>query len=211
MVDLRTATQHLVLGGGTHPLPADTLSMELLDGLDGGVVHADYGDPGHVFRVTITQVPRVRADFNAVTIGRVDVAGIGEVQVVLVQLMLANHVSVVLHGRRAVAGPGGRQRPDADLAPAAGAPVGDGDPAMSAQQWVEQRIVERLQGLRVLVGDDVGTSYGPRSGEGGAEGTTTSIERYLPLPPSGATRLSIAILDDRAVVGSHEVVLPSPR
>lgn len=72
-------------------------------------------------------------------------------------------------------------------------------------------MVQRLQGLQVLVGDDVGTVYRLRSGEGGAQGTVTSIERFLPLPPAAATRLEVGVVDGRAVLGSADVVLPSPQ
>jgi hypothetical protein len=55
MVDRFTVTQLLAMGNDRLPRP-DSCGKSLLAE---GVVHVDYGDPGHVFLVTVAQVPRV--------------------------------------------------------------------------------------------------------------------------------------------------------
>jgi len=97
MVDLSTATQLLAMGAGRLPRPASCHRTLLAD----GVVHVDYADPDHVFLVTVTQVPRVH-----LPTGDPVVADLDGVPVRLVDVELANHVTIAL----AATGPVAEQR-----------------------------------------------------------------------------------------------------
>ncbi|WP_299953348.1 hypothetical protein [uncultured Modestobacter sp.] len=68
MVDLPTATQLLAFGNGRIPRPASAHRTLLAE----GVVLADYDDPGHVFLVTVTQVPRVHLPTGSPVVAQVD-------------------------------------------------------------------------------------------------------------------------------------------
>ena len=189
MVDLPTATQLLVLGDRQRLRPGSGRRTLLTE----GVVHVDYDDPEHVFLVTVSQVPRVHLPTGAPR-----VAELGGVEVRLVDVELANHVSIVLTGTGPVADQQARQHAAAFDAWAATAADGRDD---DRPEWPASRLLD----VRYTVTDDVGTVYRLASGEaGGDDHPWRSVWRHLPTPPPDARQLRVVF------AGGPVVELPLP-
>jgi hypothetical protein len=189
MVDLRTAVE--LHGFGRDPVDRPELIMKNLIGP--GLVDVDYGDPEHVFLVTVTRVPRVHLPTGSPSVAELD-----GVQVRLVDVELANHVTVVLEGAGPLADQQSQQYAAAFEAWAA-AGGRDGEPP----SWP----AERLADLPYRLSDDVGTVYRMSSGEaGGGDHPWRSVWHHLPTPPSDARLLRIEF----AGVPAVELRLPPP-
>jgi hypothetical protein len=174
MVDVRQATQILVMAGGRHPLRTSEMSKELIAD---GAVHVDFGEPEQVFLLTVTAVPR-RQLLHAPQV----VAEMGDVEAWLVGLEIANHVTLRLEGR----GPGAdqalqtyREAHETWLA----------NPQTEPPDWPATHLPEILQ----TVTDDVGTHYTLASAAGGGERHPWRyVSNYLPVPPGQASSLRLS-------------------
>jgi len=187
MVDLPTAIE--LHGFGRDPVDRPELYMKSVIGP--GQVDVDYGDPDHVFLVTVTQVPRVHLPTGDPLVTELD-----GVPVRLVDVELANHVTVVLEAVGPLADAESREYTAAFEAWAATGGQ-DGEPP----SWPAERLAE----VPYQLTDDVGTAYRMASGEaGGAEHPWRSVWHHLPTPPSDARLLRIAF------PGSPVVELPLP-
>ena len=175
MVDLRTATN--VHGFGRDPDEQPELVLEDLIGP--GLVAVDHGDPDHVFRVAVTQVRPVHLLTGSPVVG-----GLDGVEVRLVDVQLANHVSVVLEGTGPAAEELAREHGAAFEAWAASGGRSGDPPAWPA---------DRLADVRYRLTDDVGTGYRMTSGSaGGDTSPCRSVWHHLPTPPPDARQLPIA-------------------
>ncbi|MEJ5947007.1 hypothetical protein WDZ17_17065 [Pseudokineococcus basanitobsidens] len=180
MVDLRTAvTLH---GFADAEAPRPPLQYQEL--LAPGVVHVDYADPDHVFRVTVEQVERRR-----LTVPATAAAQLADITVRVSAVTADTHLSLHLEGTGAAA--------DAVAAEHQRAfqswenSYRPGTPMAAPPAWPADRLMREV---RVHVSDDVGTNYRFASGEaGGHDNPWKALRRYLPAPPPDATALDLVL------------------
>ena len=176
MVDFRYAVD---LHGFADPRTPRPQSMDA-ELLAPGVVHVDHHDAGHVFRVTVEQVPR-----RQLPVGDALVGHLGEVAVHVTQLVVDNHVTVRLEGRGPAAdAEDAERRRRYDDWVATCRSRSDPPPA-----WPAERLQDAVQ---IALSDDVGTEYRAASGQaGGDDAPWEALRRYLPAPPATAAELQV--------------------
>jgi hypothetical protein len=188
-IDLRMATDMIVMTRGRDPRePGETHTQLLSDGL----VHVDFGEPGQVFLVQVTRVPRVPLLDDVRLLGVLD----DGIEVWLTGASVDNFVTVAVEGRGAVADSAlqsyrdqrtdwerpARDRPDA-LPPA----------------WP----AERLLAVGLTLSDNLGTVYQVEGGQtGGDSREWLHTWQYRPAPRPESTMLHLA-----AQVGSRLTTL----
>ena len=181
MVDLRTAvTLH---GFADAEAPRPPLRYQEL--LAPGVVHVDYADPDHVFRVTVEQVDRRR-----LTVPSTAAAQLADITVRVSAVTADTHLTVNLEGTGAAADAVAAEHHRAfqDWQSS----YGPGTPMAAPPPWPSNRLMDEVH---VHVSDDVGTEYRFASGEAGGHDTPwTAIRRYLPAPPPDATALDLVLV-----------------
>jgi hypothetical protein len=178
-IDLRAATDMIVMTGGRDPRePGETHKQLLGDGL----VHVDYGEPGQVFLVRVTRVPRVPLLDEARPLGFLD----DGVAAWLIGVSVDNFVTVMLEGRGAAAESALQRYRDeqADREQAAGA-----RPDTSPPVWP----AERLLAVSLTLSDDAGTKYQIEGAQTGGDGREwVHVWHYRPTPPPEATTVRLA-------------------
>ena len=189
------ATDMIVMRPRRDPRePGDTDKQLLGDGL----VRVDYGEPGQVFLVQVTQVPRVSLLDAARPLGGLD----DGIEVWLAGVTVDTFVAVTLQGR----GAGGEsalqrykdQRAGWDAAVQA-------RPDAASPAWP----AERLLVVNLTLSDNLGTEYQINSGQTGGMGREwLNVWHYLPMPPPEATTLHLAgqVGDD---ITTLELALPA--
>jgi hypothetical protein len=178
MVDLDRATD--VFGfDGEHRQEAD----QLRERLGPGLVHADFGDPDHVFLVTVQQVRR----HQLLDAPRAVAQLLDGTTVQLLAVELANHVTLTLSATGPLA---------EDAAARYRAALADRDP----EEDPPAHPAEALSPSAVQLRDHVGTPYGWTSAETGhPDDPWRVVLRFRPTPPPDATTLLVRVGDGETV------------
>jgi hypothetical protein len=155
-----------------------------------------YNDYDHVFLVSVQEVPRQGLPFDRPLV----VGGVDDVQIVLKDVAIANHVELLLDAEE---GQGKVAAIEAYRAEherwMATAP--DGVPPV----WPATRLME----IAVNVVDDVGTDYQQSTGRAGGEGMEWELQlTFLPAPPTQARHLYLDFASPEAEPVRLELPLP---
>lgn len=176
MANLDDVTESLFFPRRADPWPTREVSR-----LEDGSYNVDYGDPDHVFLVTVSQVPRIRLPLD----GRPVVGSVGGVRAELVQVTVANVIEVTVDAEPGAPRSDFQSRYDEWVARG----VAEAAPPWPAEQFLT---------LPIEVSDDVGTHYAFAFGGAGGAGTEWQARwSFRPPPPAEARRLTLRFGDAR--------------
>lgn len=157
---------------------------------DQSVVLLDYDDPDHVYRLTLTTVPRRHLD-----VPETNVAEVGGIGIRFTSVEVGNDTTVVIdaHG-----GPSYQADMTAFHAAYQRWEQSDLRPLPPPPEWPAHKIFGCLR-----LSDDVGTNYSLRHGSSGGSGTEFECTHHFdPVPPHNAHHLRIDVVDHQAIIGT---------